>query len=172
LAELRRGGRSAGRRDQPVAERPKLEPIERELFEILVTHPDLVPFALEAVGPNELTSETGRAIFEAYVELESSGSLLDFPYLLTRLEETHLKNILVELDELARQKAAHAQQDGRERLNDVIRYFRRREKKIEHDRQIAAIEQRLLNEQEELAILEDIIDQERDRQGISAPTDG
>lgn len=178
LGQLRGGNKNAARREpEPaVAASPQgveaLSPEERELFEIMLLHPELAPQALESIGSVELSTDVGRTLYEHYFELEVAGESLDFASVIIALEESHLKNILVSLDELARAKAEHAQEDGPQRLSGLIRVFRHRETEQERREHIAALEERRLDEQEGLALLQQLIEQERDRQGIPAPTDG
>ncbi|MCA9165377.1 MAG: hypothetical protein KDA62_20440, partial [Planctomycetales bacterium] len=178
LGQLRGGNKNAPRREpEPAtAASPQgieaLSPEERELFEIMLLHPELAPQALESIGSVELSTDVGRTLYEHYFELEVAGESLDFASVIIALEESHLKNILVSLDELARAKAEHAQEDGPQRLSGLIRVFRHRETEQERREHLAALEERRLDEQEGLALLQQLIEQERDRQGIPAPTDG
>ena len=92
--------------------------------------------------------------------------------MLTALDDPDLKNILVELDERAQAKAAEAQEDAPARLQGLIDHFRHELEAKDRQHKLAALEGKRLSEQEELAALQQLIAQERNRQGISAPTDG
>ena len=69
-------------------------------------------------------------------------------------------------------KAEAALEDAEERLHGLIRDSRFRREQAAQRHTLAAMQQREYDEEEEIAILRRIIQNERDRQGISAPTDG
>ncbi len=58
------------------------------------------------------------------------------------------------------------------RLRELLESFRRREEDRTCRATARALEERHLNAEEELNVLQQMIEQERGRQGISAPTDG
>ena len=92
--------------------------------------------------------------------------------MLTELEDASLKNMLVELDERAHAKAQEAQDDALARLRGLIDHFRYELETKDRPQKLAALAAKGLSEQEELTALQHLIAQERNRQGISAPTDG
>ena len=91
---------------------------------------------------------------------------------MTQLEDARLKNLLVELDERAHEKAELVQVDAPIRLRGLIDAFSENEKEPARREQLATLEEQTLDEQEQLDILQQLIQHERNRQGISAPTDG
>ena len=177
ISELRR---SAPRhRDQglSVAVTPRLtvrdlDPYEAELLEILATHPELADMALEEVATEALVSQPAREIYEIYRVVTEKGEAADFTRILAELEDPQLKNLLVVLDEQARQKEHHTQHDAVTRLRHLTDDLRYHADKSRRSDSITALEQGKLDDQEELDLLEQLVEQERKRQGISAPTDG
>ncbi len=59
LRELRKPARHATAKPVPLDQSPGLLPIEQELFEILLSHPELVDQALESIELAQLTSLRG-----------------------------------------------------------------------------------------------------------------
>lgn len=180
LNDLRRkpaGGTTPAR---PVAEPPSkpairvrdLEPREVELIEILLVHPELVAEAIQGIEAGQLKSAAVRTIYHTFHSLHDADRTPDFGNALMDLEDAHLKNILVELDERAHAKAEEAQEDALARLRGLIERFRYELETKDRPQKLAALESKRLSEQEELAALQHLIAQERNRQGISAPTDG
>jgi hypothetical protein len=88
------------------------------------------------------------------------------------LDDPAMKNIWVEVDERAQAKASEAQEDARQRLQGLIddyHYFREKRRRQHME---AALQEKKLNEEEELDALQMLIAQERSRRGISGPKEG
>jgi len=159
---------------KPVAV-PKLRDLdsrEIELLEILVVHPDLAELAIREIEVGQLKSECVRTIYRTIHGIHDSGGTPDFGNVLTALDDPGLKNIWVELDERAHAKAAAAQTQAHDRLQGLISNFRYATMTRDRRQQLAALEEKRLDDQEELAVLQSLIAQERGRHGISAPKDG
>jgi hypothetical protein len=150
----------------------RLDPKEAELLEILSLHPALAPSALEQVSADRFAEGPARAVYETYHRRYAAGLPLEFDRVLTELEAPALKHVLVQLEERSRAKAPQAEWDAHTRLLDLALQFRRQAEQTELDAKAAALESGKLDEKEELAHLEFLLEQERNRQGISEPTDG
>lgn len=176
LGELRKKGKKSNLRPRDEdATKPLLEtlrPPEKELFEIMLFQPNLVPLVLEKISDEELTSPAARRLHALYVSLEARGESLEFARLVTETEEPDLKHLLVELDEQSHAKALAAgdqrEADPLTRLNGLIRDFDVRETR----EQLAALDEKKLSDEEELPALLEFYARLRERQGISVPTDG
>jgi DNA primase len=149
-----------------------LSTAETELLEILVLHSELAPTALAEVVDDDLNSPAARAILETYRRLEERGQSVEFNAVLAEIEDPQLKNILVQLDDLANEKSPKAMLDGPARLRSVIRQFHQKHDLLELRRTEAALEQGTFNEQEELSVLSQVIETKRRQQGLIAPTEG
>ena len=180
LNELRRKstrGRptAAAAAQQPPPPMPKvgeLDAREVELLEVLVGHTELVADAVREIEVGQLRSETLRAIYGTIYGIHDAGGTPDFGNVLTALEDPRLKNIWVELDERAHAKAEEALEDARNRFQGLIADFRYALQAKDRPQELAALEEKRLSEREAIDALEKLIAQERDRQGISAPTEG
>ena len=69
-------------------------------------------------------------------------------------------------------KAEVALEDAENRLHGLVRDFCFQRERTAQRQSLAALQQSDCDEEEELKVLERIIQSERNRQGISAPTDG
>lgn len=147
-------------------------PREAELLEILLVHPELVANAVRDIELGQLKSDAVRKIFYTFHALQDEGHTPDFGHVLTELEDPQLKNILVELDERAHDKAGEALEDAEVRLRGLVVHFRFELEAKDRQQQQAALETKRLSEQDELAALQHLIARERNRRGISEPTDG
>jgi DNA primase len=179
--ELRRKqqGTSAGMSARPAAAKPPalpklrdLDAREIELLEILVVHPELAELALREIEVGQLKSECIRIIYRTIHGIHDTGGTPDFGNVLTALDDPGLKNIWVELDERAHAKAESALTQSRDRLQGLIDIFRYATMTRDRPHQLAALEEKRLDDQQELAVLQRLIAQERGRHGISAPKDG
>ena len=177
IRSQRQTSRPAGPREplnHPVAEKTwkPLDPKEVELLEILILDPDLVLSALEHIKITALPTETGRSLYTLYARLAADGNHPEFGYVLTQMEDPQLKSILVETDETANAKAKHVQTGTAERLDELVKGFQREALRDDGRQQLAALENNDLNIEEEKELLQKVIEQERRRQSMSAPTDG
>ncbi len=181
LNDLRRQGeaRSARRREADHVERdgaaPKVRDMdarEIELLEILILHPELVEQAIREIEFAHLRSDVVKQVYRTIQSIRDAGRTPDFGNVLTEMEDPHLKNIWVELDERAHAKAATAQEDAQVRLQGLIDDFRYAVLSRDRQQTLAALEAKSLDDQQEQAALEMLIAQERNRRGISGPTDG
>lgn len=160
---------------QPAAKRislKDLDPCDAELLELLTQHPELAATVLSEIAASELKNDSTKVIFEKYEVVLKKGEPVEFTRILTELEDPQLKSLLVSLDEQATEKERHAQEDASARLRRLIDHIRLRREESERQVSLAALDQQRLGEQEELDLLQSLVDQQRKRQGIEAPTDG
>ena len=100
-----------------------------------------------------------------------SGDLPEFARLMLAFDDPSLKSFLVELDEHGRAKGDRSA-DAALLLESLIKTFQQKEVDKRRPAQMVALRERELDTDQETALLENIIRQERNRQGISEPTDG
>jgi DNA primase len=156
----------------------KIDPLERELLELVVQNPGLIEQVAGAIQPAHFVGEACRRVFSQALELRSGGVVPDFARLLLEFDDAAIKNLLVELDESGRAKGT-AEQDVR--LQDVLAGFERRSREQRLRDRTAALKTRQLAEEEELAVVLELFEHERARQqekearsrlGISELTEG
>ena len=162
----------SGQHAQAAPKVRQLDPREIELLEILILHPEFVGETIREIEIGQLKSEVVKELYKTIHGIHDAGRTPDFGNVLTVLEDPHLKNIWVELDERAHAKAATALTEAHARLQGLIADFHYATLTQNRPRMLAALEEKSLDEQQEQAALEALIAQERNRQGISAPTDG
>ncbi|MEX2112406.1 MAG: DNA primase [Pirellulales bacterium] len=181
LTEVRRkAGMRPGlaRSESPASVRESIDPVERELLEILSQFPAVIEQVAGVVEAAQFVSTSGRHVFSQCLALWSAGIVPDFERLLLENDDPVVKNLLVELDERGRAKCGP--QLG-VRLDDVLACFARRTHDEMNRDQTTTLKQRQLAEEDELAVLLEIQSretarqqqqEERARSGISEPTDG
>ena len=94
-----------------------------------------------------------------------------FDRLMLEFDEPAVKSLLVELDETSQAKGNRAG-DPQELLSELINTFKRKETEKQRPGQIVALREGGLDENRQIDMLEEILRQERNRQGITKPTDG
>jgi DNA primase len=149
-----------------------LDPHDRELLEILVAYPSLAEVALDELAGEHLVSAPARALFDVYRQLGDAGSELEFSSLLTALEDPGLKSLLVSLDERSRLKEEDAIDDAAERLGRLIKDILYRFRETKRRGELNALEDSELDDEERKQLLLKLLEEQRKRQGIPAPTDG
>ena len=146
-----------------------LTPYDRELYCILVQHPELAPMALERFPESSLGCEAARALLRLYMELELAGQSLEFGSLMSAMEDVALKSIFVSLEEEAAQKSPLALLDAQQRLHTLCERLSKQDQRNEDLQRLRILESKQLDEKEELALLEELIEQARLRQGLVPP---
>lgn len=147
----------------------KIEPFERELLELLLTAPEYFERISVSIRPEQIAHPQARAIYQKCRQLAHSGVLPDFQRLLLEFEDQLIKTLLVDLDERARLRKPGELESW---LNAVLSHFYRRDAQQNARRQQQSIQEGRLGADEQLAALLRIQEQQRNRQGISASTDG
>lgn len=147
----------------------ELAAVDRELFEILVLHPELIPFALERFPMSALTSETSRMLWQTYIDLEFEGYALDFGSVMSATENVSLKNVLVSLEQEATQKTDFIKLDADQRLHTLCERLARQEQLVQDQHLIRELESKGLEANQELDLLQQVITQARSRHGLLPP---
>jgi DNA primase len=144
----------------------EMSAMERELFEILIDHPELVPAALERFPMTSLNSETAKQLLQLYMELELAGNDLDFASIMSAVEEASVKSLLASLQEEAEKKSAHTTIDAEQRLFGMYERIASFENQAEDQQRLRVLEAKQISAEEELALLNESIKHARSRQGL------
>ena len=105
-------------------------------------------------------------------ELADRGESCEFNNLMTAVEDSALKKLLVDLDERAAEKETLAHEDAAARLRQTLDTLARQSEDREHRDKLAELEEGKVSDQDAVAFLNDLVERNRKRQGIPAPTDG
>jgi len=142
---------------------------ERELLEVILLEPEGVAAAADVVSIDDIESAQAKNIFTRCCELSQAGITPDFDRLMLEFDDPATKSLLVDLDEEGRAKSAA---EPASRLRDLLETLKRRQQQQIVDRQTNVLRERRLEADDELAVLEQLIEHERTRQGISSPMEG
>ncbi len=158
--------------DESMDELPAaIDPAWCELLELIVLHPECFPTVRRDIRPEQMPPGPLRAIYETCCRLAESGVVPDFDRLMLEFEQPAIKNLLVDLDEQGRAKGDR-QEDLAALVETLVKSFQHKEAQRQRPTQITALREGRLDDSQEAALLENIVRQERNRQGISEPTDG
>jgi DNA primase len=157
LDEQRQRTSPARRRvDTSVAlvERPELEPLERDLFEILLQRPEAWEQVLEVVQATQLKSPTARRLLQMFAAIGQQGLTPDLSQLMLSCDDPQLKSLLVELDESGSRKA---NVDHELALRELLQTVVRRDTEARLLRQLAALESEPLDERQQMEMLQEML---------------
>ena len=157
--------------EQPGEEPETIDPAQREFLELLLTYPECLPWVREQIATEYLGRGICWKIYDACCRLADVGLDPTFNRLMLEFDEPALKNLLVDLDETSQSKDRRAS-DPHDLLRELMNTFKRKESQRQRPRQITALREGGLDENRQIDMLDEILRQERDRQGITKPTDG
>ncbi|MEN6459641.1 MAG: DNA primase [Thermoguttaceae bacterium] len=146
-------------------------PWERELLQLLVSHPECIEPARSQIAAEQLAVGPCRRIYETCCRLADEGVAPTFDRLMLEFDEPAIKNLLVESDETATSKG-WAAADAAAILSELEKTVSRKEDERQRPAKIVTLREGGLDARQQAAMLDEIIHQQRDRQGISEPTDG
>ena len=145
--------------------------IDRELFETLIESPSLVAMAVEAVDPSWLKTPTAKMLLDAYQRMEMEGLELGADKLLLFLENEFLKNQVVTFITRVEDSEGRVIGSAEERYGTILARYHERDSKVERSKQIAELQATDLEPEQEDALLQQLIDAERQRRGIKSKGD-
>ena len=142
---------------------------ECELFEIMVTHPELAPMAIERFPVANLSSVTAKKLFQLVLDLELEGHALDFESVMSATEDAGLKSVLVSIEEHATRKTPLSMMTADERLHSLCERLSGQDDKAQRRSQIQSLETKQLDEETSMNLLHDFVQQARVRHGLFPP---
>ena len=162
-------GGSPGNASASELERPQYQPLsglDKELLESIIESPGLAAMAVEAIDPEWLDTWTAKTIFGIYQELEFEGRELDVESLMLAIENEFLKNEIATLQFTLVEKSSASTLTPEQRYQELMKQFGKRQSEAERLRKIADLESASLEADEELEVLKNLFDTERNRQQL------
>jgi len=142
---------------------------ECELFEIMATHPELAPMAIERFPIANLSTATAKKLFQLVLDLELEGHALDFSCVMSATEDAGLKSVLVSIEEHAARKTPLSMMTADERLHSLCERLSGQDDKAYRRSQIQSLETKQLDEETAMNLLHDLVQQARVRHGLFPP---
>ena len=175
IVELRTKNRSA----MPVTETvnsplaidyTKLLRRECELVQLLLNAPEHLDTIVENIPPSLFVSGPLRRLYEIIDDCFQSGEEVSFDAMLLNIEDTEIKSLLIFLDEQWHEKLeALKPQPGfstAKLVEQTMTVFRRLESESDSRKAIGELQNKQLDEQEELTTLEELLNQSRQQHGL------
>jgi hypothetical protein len=138
-------------------------------LELVLLEPESVPAMAQEIRADSLTAEHLRLVFARCCELAAAGITPDFDRLILEFDDERIKSLLVDVEEQARLKSAGLTAPGR--LRDLLAWHRSKHEELNVQSQARALREEKLSDDEAVRVLQELIQQERNRRGISAPTE-
>ncbi|MFL2866850.1 MAG: DNA primase [Pirellulaceae bacterium] len=148
-------------------QRIRLTPMETELLELLTERPDLAPGAAREIYVDDLASGAMKYIYGIYTNRVLEGLSTTFEDILLEIEDPQLKFVLVDAAENAKNKASKTQLTPEQRLDSLISTISKQIRDGERRELMRKIENKEVSADEEADLLQQLIDQEREDQGLT-----
>jgi DNA primase len=174
--ELRRRLTALRRRaaSRPMTARPGTQPAEESatrpsepmdswqhaILELVLAHPDSLAAIRSRIGMDCLTAESCRLIYETCCRLADENIVPTFDRLMLEFDEPAVKSLLVGVDERI-QATGQRSADPETLLNGLVMTRKREEVERQRPAEIATLREGGLDDQQQAAMLEDIIRQRR-----------
>jgi hypothetical protein len=120
------------------------------------------------ISPDQLPAGPAREIYQVYCDLTAAGEYADAARILTEIEDLKLKNLLATVDWEGHDKASEALATPESRLDELLHFFAR----DRDEQRLRDVRHGRVTEQEAEDTVLKFLEEERGRQGLSAPTDG
>ncbi len=174
LTFLRREQRSRparrGHDALPIETRPTpVEPWQRELLELLIHEPSILPHLADHLAEDGIGHTHCRAVYAAALQLMHDGQIPTFDQLMLACDDPAVKSLLVDCDELGREKLTS---DPQRRLQDLLQLIGNQQQALRHQTRLAELNQPGLDPQHEQEVLAELFNDLKRRQAGSTPTDG
>ena len=175
LLELRSGKPDRGYEDQdstgaaPIDFNQLLRR-EIELLQLLLQSPDHLDTVIENVPCSLFVEGPLRRLYEHLDDCFQNGESTEFNDLMLSVECPELKNVLVFLDSQWQDKREALTKQAittSRTMEEIIGVFRQLEIESGSRKTILELHQQQLNEQEEISTLEELLNQTRQRHGLS-----
>ena len=141
--------------------------METELLELLTERPDLAPGAAREIYVDDLASGAMKYIYGIYTNRVLEGLSTTFEDILLEIEDPQLKFVLVDAVENAKNKASKTQLTPEQRLDSLISTISKQLRDGERRELMRKIENKEVSADEEADLLQQLIDQEREDQGLT-----
>ncbi len=134
---------------------------EQAVLELIITHPEIIEAMRGRIGSDCFTAETCRRLFETCSRLADEGVTPSFDRLMLEFDEPAMKSLLVGLDEHA-QETGQTSANPEALLNGLVMTMNRKDVEKQRPAELVALREGGLDDQQQSAMLEDIIRRKRD----------
>lgn len=139
----------------PKGDRLKLSGWEKELLELLLHQPQVLPQLSQKLRAEDIPNAFCRQMYTRALELTVAGQSPSFQSLIASIDDNDEKNLLVECDELGEEKSAS---DTDQRVKDLLTLISNQKQQAWQNSQVAELKQNQLDPEHEQEVLADLFD--------------
>ena len=133
----------------------KLTSWEKELLELLLHQPQVLPELSKALRAEDLPNLFCRSMYTRALQLQVSGQTPSFQALMDSTDDNDEKNLLVACDELGQQKSTS---DTDQRVKDLLALVAKQKQDAWQNSQVAELKQNQLDPEHEQEVLAELFD--------------
>ena len=126
---------------------------ERELLELLLHHPEVLPQLETGLVAEEIPNAFCRQIYERSLSLHHAGSVVSFEQLMLATDDNEEKNLLVECDELGQEKSTS---DTEQRVKDLLALVAKQKQDAWQHSQLSELKKKQLDPKHEQEVLAEL----------------
>ncbi len=138
---------------------------QRDLVELLIRHPELLPQAREQIDPNHLVADRARGLFLKCCELQDAGVEPTFDRLMLEFDQPEDQSYLVGIDTEGESKEAFGE-PAQAKLSMLMERYKNEQHLKRHQANRSRLDEQELPQDEEADILRQLIDDERNRRQL------
>ena len=139
----------------PREERLKLAAWEKELLELLLHQPQVLPQLSKELRAEDIPNPFCRQMYTRALELTVAEQTVSFQTLIAATDDNDEKNLLVECDELGEQKSTS---DTEQRVKDLLTLIAKQKQDAWQHSQVAELKQNQLDPEHEQEVLAELFD--------------
>ena len=146
---------------------------ERELLQLLILYPSLLDTAVEKVSSDQFVEGPLKAIYRIMDDFFHEGREVDHDSMMLELHDPVLRNVISRLYDEAESKKETESQDStsfgldvNQQFDSVLAAFEDEVIANDHRAKVSQLQQKALDKEEELAALEELLNQTKQRHGL------
>ena len=146
---------------------------ERELLQLLILHPALLDTAVEKVSADQFVEGPLKAIYRIMDDFFHEGAKVDHDSLMLEIHDPILRNVISRLYDEAESKRELITEDStsfgldvNQQFDSVLAAFEDVVIKNDHRATVSQLQQKNLDKEEEIAALEELLNQTKQRHGL------
>jgi len=143
------------------SERLVLSAWEKELLELLLHQPAVLPQLALALPAEEIPNSFCRQVYQRSLDLHQAGQQPSFEQLMSMTDDNEEKNLLVECDELGLEKSSS---DTEQRVKDLLALVATQKQEAWQHSQVAELKQNRLDPEHEQEVLNELFNAFKEKQ--------
>lgn len=149
-----------------------LDACEREMARMLLRAPETLEGLRSAIGLATLKNSFARWLFNTCIQMADRGEVVAFQRIMSATDSEHFKTLVAGLDQEMEMQAEDATIEPNEWLNQVIAGFQHRDMAQRRAVDPNLLRDAELDEKDKVSLLQELVNKQRARHGISDPTEG